>query len=120
MKKVLVCDDDEAILDVIKIVLEGENYIVETVSSAKNIFEKIKKSSPDLILLDHMMPNLEAKKTISLLKKERNDMPIILVSAIDRLEKRAAKLQVADFLEKPFEMKDLLEKVKNTLKGIDI
>lgn len=119
MKKVLVCDDDEAILDVIKIVLE-KDYEIETVSSAKKIFEKAKIFSPNLILLDLTMPNLDAKKSIFLIKKELNNIPIILVSAIERLEKRASRLQVADFLEKPFEMKDLLEKVKKHIKGIDI
>lgn len=117
MKNVLVCDDDEAILDVIKIVLEGDNYKVETVSSAEKIFEKIKIFSPQLILLDITMPNLDAKKTISLIKKEYKNIPIVLVSAINRLEKRAQRLQVADFLEKPFEMKDLLKKVKKYVKG---
>lgn len=116
MKKVLVLDDDEGILDVIRIVLENNNYNVETVSFPKIFLEKVRSYAPDLILLDLTMPFLNAKKTINLIKKEAagrgSSIPIILISATDNLAKKTKKLQASDFLEKPFNMNELLEKVK--------
>lgn len=114
MKKVLVFDDDESILDVIKIVLEDNSYNVATSSSGKNFLEKIKKYSPNLILLDISMPILEGQEMMKLIKKEKDllTIPIILVSAINGLEKKAKKLGANGFINKPFDMNLLLEKVR--------
>ncbi len=110
MKKILVCDDDESILDVIKLVLEGKGYSVNTSSNARNILDKIKDYSPDLILLDNSMPFFDASKFMKLLRKEKmmKDIPIILVSAMNGLEKKAKRLRADDFIEKPFDMKYFL------------
>lgn len=113
MKKVLVLDDDEAILDVIQIVLKNANYDVAAYSSGKNILEKVKTYFPNLILLDNSMPDLESEKFVKSLRKdgEFKNIPIILVSASVNLEKRAKKLGVEDFIDKPFDMNDFLRTI---------
>jgi CheY-like chemotaxis protein len=110
MKKVLVLDDDESILEVIKLVLEQKGYNVDTSSSVRNILDKIKKYSPDLILMDNSMPSFDAGKFMRLIRKEKEmkDIPVILVSATNGLEKKAKKLKTNDFIEKPFDMKYFL------------
>ena len=115
MKKILVCDDDESILDVVKIVLKNNNYDVRTESLGKKFLKAVREYSPDLILLDNSMPAFDSKKTIKLIKRLK-DIPIILISATNGLEKRAKELQADDFIEKPFDMGDFLKIIKKHIK----
>lgn len=111
-KKILICDDDEAILEVIKIMLENAGYEVIALFSGRAIQKKVKQILPDLILIDIWMPGIDGKEAIKLLKhdKETQSIPIVIISALHRNEISAIVKDVgADaFLPKPFEMQDLL------------
>lgn len=115
MKKILVCDDDESILDAVKIVLRNNNYNVSTVSSGKKILKAVKNYSPDLILLDNSMPAFDCKKTIKSIRKSKK-IPIIMFSAFNNLEKRTKDLGVDGFIEKPFDMGDFLKIIEKHIK----
>lgn len=118
MKKILVCDDDESILDAVKIVLRNNNYNVNTISSGKKILKAVKNYSPDLILLDNSMPALDTRKLIKLIKKEKRlkDIPVIMFSAFNNLATKALDLGVDGFIEKPFDMGDFLKIIEKHIK----
>lgn len=114
MKKILVCDDDKGILEVLRIILENNDYEVETVSNGRGIEKKVKAYKPDLILLDIWMPGIEGKEITKLLKRDRatGNIPLVIISALNDTDKIAREVGADDFLVKPFDINVLLDKVK--------
>lgn len=119
MKKILVCDDDEGISEVIRIILEGANYQVNSLNSGHAIQKKIQQYEPDVILLDMWMPGIEGKEIIIMLKRSKNlsHIPIIVVSALSNTKDISRKYGADDFLEKPFDTNKLLSLVEKYAKA---
>lgn len=119
-KKILVCDDDEAISEMIKIMLENEGYEVRLILNGKAIIKKVLEYQPDLILIDIWMPGMDGKEAIGLLKKdqETKNIPIFIISALheNEISQIVKKAGAQGFLAKPFNISDLLAIIeKNTL-----
>lgn len=113
----MVIDDEPPILEIIKIILEEEGFKVKTLDQVKNFFEIVSEYKPDLILLDLWMPEIDGWKIMQKLKTEAEtcEIPVVVVSAVSHAEEVAQKGGVEDFLQKPFEIKDLLLKVRKYL-----
>lgn len=111
-KKILIADDDPAICDSVKMLLELEGYEVDTTVNGETIY-KMEKDFPDLLLLDIWMSGQDGRDICKYLKKESHtkDIPIIMISASRDVRKSAAESGANDFLAKPFEQEDLLEKI---------
>ncbi len=111
-KKILVADDDPAILDSIKLILEFEEYEVDTTVNGETIF-KMEKEYPDLLLLDIWMSGQDGRDICKYLKNNptTTHIPIIMISASREIMQSAKKAGADDFIAKPFQMKDLLHKV---------
>lgn len=111
---VLVCDDDEGIIDVTKIVLSEKGYKVVTMMSGKEVLEKIKSIQPKVILMDLWMPDMNGDVITRQLKDDdtTKDIPIIIVSASKDTQKVAMTAGADDFLCKPFDISELEEKVE--------
>jgi len=118
-KSVLVIDDDLAILDMIGELLGYEGYQVATSSSGSDAIARAKANPPALILLDLMMPEMSGWQVISALRAQpqTNAIPVVLLSARRDLPATARDLGVEHFLEKPFELDDLLRVVQRYLAG---
>ena len=80
MKTVLVCDDDDAILESLRIYLDNEGYNVLTASNGIEALQKIQDNTIHCVVLDIMMPQLDGLKT-TLKIREKFNFPIILLSA---------------------------------------
>jgi DNA-binding response OmpR family regulator len=115
-KKIMVADDDLAILDATMLMLELEGYEVITVTDGRKVLE-LKDDLPDLLLLDIWMSGVDGKEICSHLKQQEltKHIPIVMVSASHEVRKMAFQAGADDFLAKPFEMDDLLNKVKKNL-----
>lgn len=113
-KKILIVDDDLAILEVIKIILEENNYEVAAISDAFLVQNAIEKLQPDIILLDIWMSGFDGRDIVKELKTKENtkNIPILLVSANNDTEKIAKEAGADGFLAKPFDINDLLFIVK--------
>ncbi len=113
---ILVCEDDESILDVLQLILEEKGYRV-TAWTFCNDIEDVRAIEPDLLLIDLWFPELGGVEICRLMKadKEMHDIPVILVSATNELEKTAKQLKADDFIKKPFNVKDVVEKVHTHL-----
>lgn len=114
---VMIVDDDSDIRECLKDVLESEGYSTINAENGKEAFEALVRSTqkPKLILLDLMMPVLDAAGFIALQKasKQYADIPTVIMSACTLIDKRTAPLEIAGHIKKPFDFDVLLETVKN-------
>ena len=116
-KKILVCDDDEGILDMVSFVLEDSGYEVIPEKNSMNVYNQIEKEQPDLLLLDLWMPVLSGDQVLRVLKSnpETSSIPVIVVSASTEGQKIAHDAGASDFLAKPFDIDQLVKRVQHML-----
>jgi DNA-binding response OmpR family regulator len=115
-QRILICDDDPAILRVLEVNLEVEGYDVLLAHHGEEAYEVAVAEKPDLIILDIMMPRLDGYQTCEKLKAtdETKDIPVIFLSAKAQQSDidRGREYGVADYLTKPFDPTDLLDVVE--------
>lgn len=112
-KKIVVIEDDDDILELMRYILEDEGYHV----LASNKFERldsIAQHQPDLVLLDNRMPGEHGHVICSRIKSHlpTRHIPVILISAACDLDQIAQSCNADSFLTKPFDLNDLLSLVK--------
>lgn len=114
MSKILVVDDDNDILDVVRMLLSLNNYRVSTLSRATNIAQTIEDFAPDLILLDVALGGDDGREVCSNLKKteDTKSIPIILFSAHYDLVNNIASCKADGLVTKPFEAQQLLSVIR--------
>lgn len=115
-KRVLVVDDHEDILEVVKMVLEMASYEVST-SLTGACFQRMENDLPDLILLDVLLPGEDGREICRRLKgdEKTRHIPVILLSAHASLLKTVEECSANDFLAKPFRVTQLRDIVKKYL-----
>lgn len=115
--KILVCDDDKAIVDSIEIYLIQDGYKVYKAYDGLQVLEILKKEQVHLVLLDIMMPNLNGLNTTRKIREEMN-LPIILISAKSEDTDKIIGLNFGadDYITKPFNPLELLARVKSQLR----
>jgi CheY-like chemotaxis protein len=111
--KVLVIDDDPAICVSVKAILEANGYETQTALSGKEGLEIFKKIEPDIVLCDMMMEDIDAgAKVAKIIKEERPDLPVFLLSTIGEATARTIGLDELGFngvFQKPVNFDLLLE-----------
>ncbi len=119
-KKIMIVDDEESLVELVKALMEQENYEVIPAMSGKECLEKLKTVKPDLILLDMMMPGMSGREVCESIRKdpETKDLKIAFLTVAkfseagkDVLE----KMDVLDYITKPFDNQDLVKRVKKAL-----
>ncbi len=117
-KRILLIDDEPDIIQVVSFRLRKSGYEVLTASDGMQGFEMAKKEKPDLILLDLWLPVISGFDICKKLKakKNLNKIPVILLTASTNIVKEQAEKIGADgCIIKPYEIQDLLQKVKTIL-----
>jgi CheY-like chemotaxis protein len=117
-KTVMVVDDGENLLILVKAVLESEGFNVITVGSGKECLEKLKKDKPDLILMDMMMPGMSGRETTEKIRanpKTKNlKVAFLTVARFSETGKSVLKeMNVIDYITKPFDNKEFVKRIKN-------
>jgi DNA-binding response OmpR family regulator len=109
MNKILIIDDDHGITDALKTILEMEGFQVDIATDAKKLFNP-HSYMPDLIILDFFLGGLNGMSVAQSIRDNKitHDIPIIMFSADPNNRKKIDPLVVNDFLDKPFEMSDLI------------
>lgn len=117
MKKVLLVDDDESIIEVLRLYFEKEGYAVSTCSQGDKAVATFNVAKPDIIILDLMLPGMDGNDICREIRKN-SDVPIIMLTArTDTLDKIIGlELGADDYVPKPFEPKELLARVKAVLR----
>ena len=116
---VLVCDDTRAIANAIVFMLQGAGYRAQAVDAALDCVALARKDTPDLIIMDIMMPGMDGATATGLMKDvpEIDGIPVILLSAMpeDQVRICAEDAGAAGFLLKPYRKETLLNVVRNCL-----
>ncbi len=120
MTKILVVDDDTAINELIKVNLELQGYEVFQAYNGTEGFALAKQEAPSLIILDVMMPEVDGFTVAQRVRQssEIADTPIIMLTALGELNDKVNgfNLGVDDYLTKPFEIEELIVRVRALLK----
>ena len=113
---VLVVDDTPTNVDLLALVLKKRNYKVITADSGAKTLEMVRTATPDLILLDIMMPGMDGFETCRRLKANPAfaSIPVIFITALDEMRDKLRGFQVGgvDFITKPFQAEEVLARVK--------
>jgi DNA-binding response OmpR family regulator len=114
---ILAVDDDPAILDVVAQVLADEGYDVLTAGGGRAAVELAREHLPKLILLDLMMPEMNGWQVVAELRAlpQTSSIPVLLLSARRDTELMSNNLGVSSYLEKPFDLDELLACVRRLL-----
>lgn len=118
-RKVLIVDDDKMTLLILEEILTNANYVVFKAMSGMECIEQAQKVSPDIIVLDVMMPELDGIVTVLKLKgiEKTKSIPIIMCTAVkgDEDEVVACNLGVAGYVRKTPQMEGLVNKIEEIL-----
>lgn len=116
--KILIIEDEKALLEALKLNLELEKYVVETCYSGGDAISQIKEFEPDLILLDIMLPVLNGIEIYKQIKELKITSPVIFLTAKNNVRDKieGLKLGADDYITKPFDLEELLLRIHNVLK----
>jgi putative two-component system response regulator len=118
--KILLVDDEERNLRLMKLLLTSFGYDVLTASNGREALEKVHDIPPDVILLDIMMPQIDGFEVAKQLKREEETkiIPIVMVTALNEVEDRVKALEAGadDFLNKPVDKTELRARVQSLVK----
>ncbi|MEL6578136.1 MAG: response regulator [Cyanobacteria bacterium J06621_12] len=110
---ILVVEDNSDLQLLFKLLLESEGYEVTIAHNGREALTFLESMQPELILMDIMMPGVNGLEISHRIKQKDQSLPIILISAIDRLQEQQLNYSKAnDILYKPFNLDDLVNKVK--------
>ena len=117
MSKLLIVDDSTALLEVMKNILERSDYTVRTLNRADDIYNEISDFKPDLLILDIYLAGLDGREICRQLRKnpETNNLCILVFSASPKTLEDYDSYNADDFIEKPFDITILVEKIKSVL-----
>jgi two-component system cell cycle response regulator len=114
--RVLVADDDESLVRTLTWILKENGYEVVVCPGGDGLFAKLDETKPALLLLDIMMPKVDGLQLLERLKQDERyrDLPVLMVSSMPPEEAtvRALGLGAADFISKPFRVRELLARVE--------
>ena len=115
MKKILIVDDDPSIRETLtSFFTECGFYVMEAPDGMKGL-ELVKWTNPDIVISDNSMPVLSGLELACIMKNQKINIPVILISASDSTVEEASKLDVIAVMIKPINIIELMQKVYQTL-----
>jgi len=117
--QVLLVDDDSDLLVVLAAQLEDEGFLVTTARDGVEALRCLESSWPDLLVTDLLMPRMDGL-TLARLVKERADLPIIILSAVDSEDSKAEALEevAEDYVTKPFHYPELRARINRVMRRV--
>lgn len=123
-KKILIVDDEKDIVDLVAYNIEREGYSSLKAHDGRTALELIKKHRPDLVILDLMLPGIDGLEVCRLLRKDpaTEKIPIIMLTAKSEPVDKIIGLEIGadDYLAKPFNVRELLARLKALLRRAEI
>ncbi|HWH23011.1 MAG TPA: response regulator [Allosphingosinicella sp.] len=115
MKRILVCDDDPLLVDLLSFRLGGKGFDVDTAGDGEEALRKLERSRPDAIVLDAMMPIVDGYEVLRRLRenKETAGIPVLMLTARRQEEDIVGALEMGanDFMVKPFIPEELVARL---------
>ena len=117
MKKILIVDDEPDFVRLVKMRLEANGYEVTMAFDGEEGLKKVQQETPDLILLDIMMPKKDGYAFLLDLKKEKatKSIPVIALTGKTKMEDMFKSEGAKDYITKPFKSAELLAKIKEII-----
>ena len=117
MKKVLIVDDDQALLDVLEVSLQYSKYDVKTVGLCPDIFELIATYQPDIVILDYVLSGTNGGEMCYQIKTnpETSHLPVIIITAYPKKLDSSGTFLSNAILPKPFDLSELLFTIDSCL-----
>ncbi|KQT18163.1 hypothetical protein ASG31_05365 [Chryseobacterium sp. Leaf404] len=117
--KIMICDDDQGILDVLEMLLEPEGFEVAKEIDSTLLYDRVRTEKPDLLLLDLWMPILSGYDLIKKIRSDREvkNLPIIVLSASRNEKDIALETGANQFMAKPFDIEEIILLVNESLKN---
>ena len=122
MALILVVDDDQKLLKMVRRTLMYEGFEVVTATNGQEALAKMQAETPDLLVLDWMMPELDGLDLLYHLRAARDEVPVLMLTARDAVEDRVEGLDrgADDYLVKPFAPSELLARLRALLRRSNI
>jgi DNA-binding response OmpR family regulator len=113
-------EDEQEMIDLVKLILSRKHFEVIGANGGREGLDAVRKNSPDVILLDLMMPDMDGWEVYQQLKADENtrDIPVIVITAKAQNIDKVLALHIAkvdDYIPKPFTPKDLLDSIERVL-----
>ena len=118
MTTILVIDDNQKLLDMLRRTLSYEGFRVHTATSGREALTALDEKRPDLLVLDWLMPDLDGIDVVTRLRTMSDEIPILMLTARDAVEHRVEGLASGadDYLVKPFATEELLARIQALLR----
>ena len=115
--KILIVDDEPFNLDLLEQELTELGYAIERASNGAEALQLVDKNSPDLVLLDYQMPDMNGIEVLRAIRQDNGDLPVVIITAHGSIERavEAVKARADDFITKPFDPEHLALVVKKCL-----
>lgn len=112
--KILLIDDEESILNLVRMNLVLEGFDVVTSATGNNGIKAFQDENPDLVLLDLMLPDLDGYEVMKIMQKINRKIPIILLTAKGQLNDKLLGLQLGadDYITKPFDSREIILRIR--------
>ncbi len=109
MSKFLICEDDPDMVELLNIFLNSKNYQFEIVQEGSDVVPALYQDEFHLLLLDMNLPDMDGEEVLQNIREQNefNNLPVVIFSASAKIRTISKHLNVAGFLEKPFELTDL-------------
>lgn len=116
--KILLVDDEEAISENLSAFLERSGFQVSIATNGDQALKSIQRQSPDIVIMDVLMPVMDGRQALRQLRKEENWIPVILLTQIGEATERAMALEEGadDYLNKPFNPHELIARIRAVLR----
>ena len=117
-RKILVVDDEQQLALAVKIRLQSRGYQVFTAGDGRQALESIEREHPDLVILDVLMPVMDGYSCLREINARfgRGKLPIIVLTARDRMKDLFDLEGIEDYVVKPFDHDDLVTRIERTFK----
>jgi len=121
LKKILVVEDDQTLLEVLRYNLSKEGYKVLAATGGVQALEVARQEEPDLIVLDIMLPDLDGFEVCRILRKEMGTPMLMLTAKVGEADKiMGLELGADDYMTKPFNLRELLARIRAMLRRAEI
>lgn len=113
--KILLLEDDFVLNDLINDELTKNNYEIESVYHGEEALKKVRKEKYDIYLFDINVPGIKGSELLKIIRKENNNTPTIFITSLNDTKDMVNAFEIGcdDYIKKPFEMEELLVRLKN-------
>lgn len=118
MKRILICDDIEDMVEILRLALEPEGYTVETVNNAASAISKIQQNLPDLLISNIMMPDMSGYDLAHYIENNLGikNLPILFITAMAESDFEKENLKKShQVMFKPLDIYEFIDKIKSIL-----